>query len=68
MPFASALSPDEFASLQEVAKGFDQRQIPEAHALRLLELDLIYKLLGLLRMTGAGRARIGARNSIFCTG
>ena len=62
MPFASALSPDEFASLQEVAKGFDQRPIPEVDAVRLLELDLIYKLLGLLRMTGAGRARIASGN------
>jgi hypothetical protein len=58
MPIASVLSPGEFASLQEVAEGFDQRPIPEADALRLLELDLIYKFLGFLRMTGAGRERI----------
>jgi hypothetical protein len=64
MSFAPELSTGEFASLQEVAKGFDQTPIPEADALRLLELHLIYKLLGMLRMTGAGRARIASGNPV----
>jgi hypothetical protein len=55
-----ALSASEFASLQEVTKGFEQSAIPEADALRLLDLGLTYKLLGLLRITRAGRGRIAS--------
>jgi hypothetical protein len=58
MPLATALSPEEFTSLLEVAKGFNQDCIPLDHAQRLIDLKLIYKLLGFLNITGAGRARI----------
>ena len=56
----SHLSVTEFASLVEVAKGFDRRTIPPDDALRLLDLKLIYKLLGLPHITRAGRARIAS--------
>jgi hypothetical protein len=51
------LSASELGSLREVAKGVRHGPIPEADALRLLELRLIYRLLGDLRMTTAGRLR-----------
>ena len=52
------LSPLEFASLQEVAKGFNQRRIPDLHRERSIELRLIYNLIGGLRMTAQGNARL----------
>lgn len=54
------LSQLEFASLQEVAKGFNQRGIPIEHRSRLIELHLIYNLIGGLRITAEGNARIRA--------
>jgi hypothetical protein len=55
-----ALSDTEFASLHEVAKGFHQGFIPPDHAARLVALGLIYRLLGSLRITTAGEARIAS--------
>ena len=57
MGVSEPLSVSELASLQEVAKGFDHGSIPVGDATRLLELKLIYKLLGELRLTAAGRLR-----------
>jgi hypothetical protein len=54
------LSENEFAALQEVARGFDQRSIPESHRRKLIDLRLIYKLLGGLRMTAAGRRHLAS--------
>jgi hypothetical protein len=51
------LSASELASLQEIAKGIYHFSIPEADAARLLELRFIYRLLGDLRVTTAGRIR-----------
>jgi hypothetical protein len=51
------LSASELTSLQEIAKGLLHGSIPEADAARLVELRLIYRLLGDLRMTTAGRVR-----------
>jgi hypothetical protein len=62
MPANSYLSAAEFASLQEVARGIGHGGIPESHRLRLMDLGLIYTLLGSLRITTAGRMRI-ARGS-----
>jgi hypothetical protein len=45
----------ELMSLREIAKGFNKGPIPHAHAVRLLELDLVYCLLGDLRITTLGR-------------
>jgi hypothetical protein len=56
------LSVSEFASLKEVGKGFDHGSIPEADALRLLDLGLIYNLLGSFRINRAGRLRIASEN------
>jgi hypothetical protein len=52
-----ALSASELTSLQEIGKGLGHGSIPETDALRLLELRLIYRLLGDLRVTTAGRVR-----------
>jgi len=51
------LSASELASLQEIAKGIYHFAIPEADAARLVELRFIYRLLGDLRVTTAGRIR-----------
>ena len=59
-----ALSISELSSLIEVAKGMDQSAIAEADAQRLLDLGLIYKLIGLLRITRAGRARISSSSAL----
>jgi len=56
--YTTELSDSEFASLQEIGKGLQHSAIPEGDAVRLLELRLIYKLLGDHRITAAGRARI----------
>jgi hypothetical protein len=60
MPATSALSVSEFSSLKEVAKGVHQCAIPERDARRLLDMELIYKLLGANHITHAGRARIAS--------
>jgi hypothetical protein len=49
------LSRGELASLKQVASGMLHQPIPDAHAARLLELRLVYRLLGSLRMTAEGR-------------
>jgi hypothetical protein len=58
MASSNYLSVTEFASLQEVGRGIAHDRIPESHGMRLLDLHLIYRLLGSLRITAAGRARI----------
>jgi hypothetical protein len=52
------LSVSEFASLGEVAKGVAHGTIPAADGVTLLELRLIYKLIGETRITMAGKARL----------
>jgi hypothetical protein len=54
----SRLSTSEFASLVEVGKGFSHGCIPAADGAKLLEMRLIYKLLGENRLTVAGRMRL----------
>ena len=56
----SALYPEEFTSLREVARGFDPNTIPSAHATRLLALGLIYMPLGTPSITTAGRSRLAS--------
>ena len=51
------LSASELVSLLEISKGFFHGSIPEVDAVRLVELRLIYSLLGDLRITTAGRNR-----------
>lgn len=58
MSASSYLTVTELASLREVAKDFNQGPVPTADALRLLDLNLVYKLLGDLRITSTGRVRI----------
>jgi hypothetical protein len=55
MAAVNTLSASELSSLHEIAKGLLHGAIPEADAVRLVELRLIYRLLGDLRMTTAGR-------------
>jgi hypothetical protein len=52
------LSPAELASLAEMGTGLLHKAIPASHTARLLELALIYGLLGDLRITKAGRLRL----------
>ena len=54
----SALYPEEFSSLRDVAMGFDTSTIPSAHGTRLLALGLIYITLGAPRITTLGRSRL----------
>ena len=49
------LSDLEWASLAEVGSGFCHAAIPADHAKRLLELRLIYSLLGNYRIMSSGR-------------
>ncbi len=49
------LSESEMASLAEVGTGFCHAAIPADHARRLLELRLIYSLLGNYRIMSSGR-------------
>lgn len=51
-PYLSKL---EWASLAEVGTGFCHAPIPADHAKRLLELRLIYSLLGNYRIMTSGR-------------
>jgi hypothetical protein len=52
------ISDSELISLREIARGFNKGPIPKADALRLLELKLVYNLLGDLRITTLGRKRL----------
>ena len=58
MSLAPALSVSEFASLKTIADSFDHSTVSEADARRLIALTFVYKLLGSLQITRAGRARI----------
>jgi hypothetical protein len=58
MSASDYLSATELASLREVGSGIGHGGIPETQSLRLMDLRLIYRLLGSLRITSAGRARI----------
>ena len=58
MSASNYLSATEFASLREVGSGIGHGGIPESHSLRLMDLRLIYRLLGSLCITTAGKARI----------
>ena len=49
------LSEPEWASLAEVGTGFCHAPIPADHARRLLDLKLIYSLLGSYRIMHSGR-------------
>jgi len=49
------LSEPEWASLAEVGSSFCHAAIPADHAKRLLELRLIYSLLGNYRIMSSGR-------------
>jgi hypothetical protein len=49
------LSEPEWASLAEVGTGFCHAPIPLNHAQRLLDLKLIYSLLGSYRIMRSGR-------------
>jgi hypothetical protein len=62
MVASNYLSATEIASLREVGSGIGHGGIPESHTLRLMDLCLIYRLLGSLRITAAGRARIARGN------
>ena len=53
------LTPEEFQSLSEVAKGLTQRPIPAEHKARLLRAGLIAEALGSLMLTNAGTMRVG---------
>jgi hypothetical protein len=54
-PTRSELTPAEFSSLCQVAKGFMGRTIPSGHIKRLVELGLIQDIMGGLMPTPAGR-------------
>jgi hypothetical protein len=53
-----ALSAAQFASLTEIGRTFLHDPIPSGDAALLLERGLIYRLLGSLRITAAGRTRL----------
>ena len=55
-----ALSPEEFASLREVANGLEHGGILPAHVERLRDLGLIVVLLGQPCITPAGRSRLAS--------
>jgi len=55
-----ALSADEFASLFEVSKGAEQREIPQLHWERLVALGYAVRRLGELGLTASGERRLAA--------
>jgi hypothetical protein len=55
------LSDAEWASLTEVGTGSYHDLIPLEHANRLLDLKLIYSLLGSCRITATGRQMLHSR-------
>ncbi|UGY14463.1 hypothetical protein [Bradyrhizobium septentrionale] len=55
-----ALSSDEFASLVEVGKGEAQREIPQLHWERLVDLGYAVRRLGELSLTASGIRRLAA--------
>ena len=55
------LSPEEFASLQELWRGVEQGPIPAEHEAKLIKLVYAKKLPdGALRLTNTGRMRLAA--------
>ena len=58
MDIAAPLTPSELASLRQIARGFFQEAICANDTARLLRLKLIYRLLGDLRITAYGKARL----------
>ena len=56
MSMDKELSAAELTSLKEIAKGIHQRPVPAEHAQRLRSLQLIYRILGDLRITKKGRS------------
>ena len=58
------LTEAEFESLAEVGTGFLHEAIPDDHAEHLLELGLIYNLLGSVRITISGRHMLSAANRV----
>jgi hypothetical protein len=54
------LSPVEYGALLEVGKGFAHEKIPLEDAVRLMDLGLIYSLLGSHQITAAGKSRLAA--------
>jgi len=54
----NTLSATQFASLREVGRSFLHAEIPAEDAVLLLDRGLIYCLLGCLRITAAGKARV----------
>jgi hypothetical protein len=58
MRHTSVLSQSEYASLSEVGTGFLHDAIPPEDAARLVGLGFVYKLLGDIRITTAGRLRV----------
>jgi hypothetical protein len=59
--FNATLTPDEFASLREVSKGYTQRIIPPTHRAKLLYLGLIKRKLGGLVQTNIGYLHVARR-------
>ena len=58
MTTEDTLSAAQFASLTEIGRTFLHHTIPREDAALLLERGLIYRLLGSLRITAAGRTRL----------
>jgi hypothetical protein len=54
------LSAEEFASLLKVAKGNEQREIPQLHWERLVGLGYAVRRLGELGLTASGLRRVAA--------
>jgi hypothetical protein len=63
METSAYLTEHEWASLAEVGTGFCHAPISLDHTNRLLELKLIYNLLGSCRLTTAGRQMLQSRSS-----
>ncbi len=60
------LSVPEFRSLQEIGKGVLHGNIPEEHEGTLIRHGYAYKLLGHIRITKSGRARLTMGQECRC--
>jgi hypothetical protein len=62
MTISDALTANEFASLGEIGRGFVHGPIPSRDAELLLDRGLIYRMLGGLHISAAGRSRLALGN------
>ena len=60
---ASPLTPAEFASLRKLAETPHADDVPSDHRKGLMQLGLVVRVLGVTKITSAGRERLSEREN-----